>query len=294
MANVAFMVCADGTKQLVKAVDVAPDDRDNPFFCAGITDIGELCEAPVKLADTIDPEDTYFYSSDRTKGHKPGCSFCRAREVSTVEKMDRSGETITFGGLYNRLNRDKLPRKPKSMGPEEGSDTDIEEESEPNHENPDDCEKKIVTKRRNPRDFRETFELLTSLKTSDQYADGFVFDFIFDERTAEVYRYLQRIPVGRPFIVTLRKTIPQAYGIQLEPDEWLLKDYWGKNCKEFVFVLKTTPEAKEIISNLCNISPAVQIRVWAVFHPHPTLPGVYVSDLVKSHMILAEITEDSN
>ena len=294
MASKAFVIYPDGTRKLVNAVEYALGDRNNKCICAGITKAGELCEAPVKLADTIDPEDAYFYVVDRVKGHKTGCGYCRARVVSTVEKMDRSGETITFDGLYDQLNRDKLPRKPKSKGPVGGGDTDNEEESEPNHEDPDDHEKKVVTKRRNPRDLRETYELLTSLKTSDKYANGFVFDFIFDERTAETYRYLQRIPVGRSFIVTLRKTVPQAYGIQLEPDEWLLKDYWGKNCKEFLFVLKLTPEAKKIILNLCNISPAVQICVWAKFHPHPTLPGVYVSNLVKPGMIFAEITEDSD
>lgn len=294
MASKAFMLFPDGSRKLVNAVEVSPEDRDNKFLCAGITTTGEVCEALVKPADTANPEDTYFYVCDRKIRHKPGCSYCRERTASIIGKLDRSGEKITFGDLYDRINRDKRPLKPKGKGTESDGFTNPEGENEPIQEDLDPIEKKVQQKKRNPRDCHETIELLRSLKITDRYAGRLVFDLILDDRTVEAYKRLGKIPVGRPFVVTLRKAIPQAYNINLEPDEWLLKDYWGKPYKEFLFILKLTPEAKEVIWNICNISPAVQIRIWAVFYPHPTLPGAYVSEVIKPHMICADVMEDAD
>lgn len=291
MASEAIMILPDGSRKLIRAIELTAEERNNRFLCSGIANNGKLCACRLKPTNATPLQSPYFREYDANAKHQSGCEYCRRRPVTTVEMLDRSGGKTTFGDLYGKLNCDKAPKGKREKGLEE-EPFSFEEEFLPQQDTPDNQPKEILQKKRNPRDFRETYELLTSLSTTNRYAGQLVFDVILDDRTVEAYRRLGKIPTVRPFIATLRKAIPRVYGINLAPDEWLLRDCGANNGKEFLFVLKLNSEAKQLVWNLSEISPAVQIRIWSVFHPHPTLPRTYVSELVKPQMIYARVTGD--
>ena len=301
MATQAIMIGTNGERRLVYAKDLTAENRKNSFFCTGITPQGELCGCPVKPSQPTPLHGSYFYASDSNARHKPGCSNCKKRKTTDVERLDQSGVGITIEALFERLNRETITvSEPEKGDPPMGRDgddvgdhtIDISAEDNGEAENQKDDEKEIRIKPRHPRAFIEYKDLLTRLSEKDTYANRLVYDQILDERTVAGYRRFGVIPTGRPFIITARKTIPREYGIQLTNGQWLLKDFWGRGGNEFLFIVNVNEEAKQLLWNLSNITPAVKIVIWAVFHRCPTRPKTYISERVKPDMILYEVVDD--
>ncbi len=294
MAAQAIMIVPSGERVLVYAKDLTDEERKNKFICAGITTKGELCGCQMKSSQPTPLHDPYFYESDSSEGHKPGCSCCRKRSTTDIEILDQSGERITTEKLYERITRKKVTaRPPKKKGGDGGGEPAIHIPGEEDEgENQDDKEKKIRMKSRDPRTFLEYKNLLTNLSVHKKYAGQFVFDQILDQRTVAGYQRLGFIPTGRPFVITARKTFPREHGIHLTNDQWLLKDFWARGDNGFVFILDVSEEAKQLLWNLSNISPAVQIFIWTVFREYQSRPKTYISERVTPETILFEIANE--
>ena len=243
-----------------------------------------------------------FYPETRDQRHKEGCPNAREGKKTIVHKLDQSGENITTQQLFDKMNRDKYIKPKKEAEPETeetpSEEVEIDENAGPKNGFPDvhisidedDYIKEIETKKRHPRTVAEYIELLTILSPQAKYADQLVYDQILDERTIDGHKRFRKIPAERPFIITACKAIPRDYGISLNNNQWLLRDFRDSGSKAFLFILNVDAEAKEKLWNLCDIKPAVRICVWSIFHKHPTLPRTFVSDLVKAHMITAVVT----
>ena len=301
MATQAIMIGTNGERRLVYAKDLPAEARKHRFICAGITPQGDLCGCPVKPSQPTPLRGPYFYESDSNARHRLGCSNCKKRKTTDVERLDQSGVGITIEDLFERLNRETItiskPEKEDPLRGEEGDDVgdntiDISAEDNGDAENQKDDEKEIWIKPRHPRTFIEYKDLLTRLSEKDIYASRLVYDQILDERTVAGYRRLGFIPTGRPFVITARKTHPREYGIQLANDQWLLKDFWGRGGNEFLFILNVSEEAKQLLWNLSNISSTVKIVIWGVFCKCAIRHKTYMSDLLKPDMIMYEIVND--
>ena len=287
MATQVIMICPNGEKQLVSVASLTDDDRKNKFLCAGITPEGELCGCPVIVTNKTNRRNAY--AREHNVAHKEGCSACRRRSAIDVEKLDKLGKKTSVKGLYDKLNQEKAPRAKKGKATEEEGFFETEEYQYTHGEKDSFDNRGIRHTLRNPRDFQEVYELIASLPSDSPYADRLVFDLMLDERTVDAYRRLGSVPTQWPFIVVTRKAIPRQRGFFLKNDQWLLVDFWGKEHNAFFFILTVTPEAKQKLWNLCEISPAVKIIVWAEFRKDPTRPRTYISSLVKPEMIFAEV-----
>lgn len=288
MADTAIMIDKEGIRTTVRAVCLKPEDYENNFVCAGISEEGAACEIPMSIISETERRKRHFGARCRT--HINGCPFDEKRKKITVEMLDRSGKGKTTEDIFNRLNKDKQkkPRPPKGGShPPEGEiepDTPEEEYEEE--------EREIRSKERPPQTVQELVMILQSLDTKDHYAGSLVFDQILDARTIKAYRGYS-LPTGKPFVITARKTSPYSYF--LDNNQWALVDYWSKgpNAYEpFVFILTVTPGAKQKLYNLCQHDPAVKIQVYVKLKKHPTLPNTYISELVKAHMICASFDVD--
>lgn len=300
MAKEAIMIHDDGSSELVYAKDLTDADQNNKFICPGILDGGCLCGIDMALSNETDLVGRYFYARARNQIHGKGCPCARNREKSIVERLDQRGEGTTTQQLYDRFNRDERPKIKKPDNPPLYKDPDDLEDvytpdnptAESQNEYDRNTDKQIEIKQRGPRNPKEYIELISNLPTNAQYADRLVYDQILDERTIQGYRRFGTIPTERPLVVNTKKALPRDYDISLNSNQWLLQDYWGKGRNAFLLILNLDPEAKQKLWNLCDCKPAVRISILGIFRKHPTRPRTFVSDLVKSNMIVAAITND--
>ena len=290
MADTAIMIDKEGIRTTVRAVCLKPEDYENDFVCAGISEEGSACEIPMSIISETERRKRHFGARCRT--HINGCPFDEKRRKITVEMLDRSGKGKTTEDIFSRLNKDK----PKKSRPPKGGSHPPEGEIEPDttEEEYEEEEREIRSKERPPQTVQELVMILQSLDTKDYYADKLVFDQILDERTVAAYRRIP-IPEGTPFVITVRKTLPYPYVQNLENNQWVLIDYWTKSINSYaplVFILTVTAAAKKKLYNLCQHDPAVKIQVYVKLKKHPTLPNTYISELVKAHMICASFDVD--
>lgn len=289
MGSDAIMIDKNGKRTPVTGGCLRTEDYDNDFICAGITEEGILCGVPVSVVRAAERRKEHFRAYSEAHPHIKGCPFCEKRKKITIEMLDRSGKGKTTQDVFARLNKEKMKRRKSPKG----GKIDPEEPSEINTEDEDytENEREIRTKERLPQTLSEHVMLLQSLDTKDVYADSLVFDQILDERTIDAYRRMP-IPVGKPFVITARKTLPYKYMKNLENNQWVLIDYWAKDTySPLVFVLTVTPGAKQKLYNLCQLDPAAKIHVYAIFKKHPTLPFTYLSELVRAQMICASFDD---
>ena len=302
MARDAIWIDETGNAKLVYAKELTDADIGKRYLCSGTADDGCLCGIRMSLSRESELACRRFYPETRDQRHKEGCPNAREGKKTIVHKLDQSGENITTQQLFDKMNRDKYIKPKKEAEPETeetpSEEVEIDESAGPKNGFPDvhisidedDYIKEIETKKRHPRTVAEYIELLTILPPQVKYADRLVYDQILDERTIDGYKRFGRIPTERPFVINASKAVPRDYGIGLNNNQWLLRDFrdWGSNA--FLFVLNLDAKAKEKLRNLCEIKPAVKIGVWAIFHAHPTRPMTFESELIKEHMITAVVT----
>lgn len=287
MGSVAFRIGPDGKKIFCMAGHLQQEDCTSELYCGGWSDDEmKICGAPVGVVEKSERMNEHFRRSRGARPHIKGCPFDEKRKMITVEMLDRGGRGKTTEDIFNRITKDKKKREKPPKGGSHPPEGGIE--PYPPVEECEEDEREIRTKKRHPQTVQELVMVLKSLNTTDYYADKRVFDQILDERTIAAYRGYS-LPIGKPFIITTRKTSPYSYF--LENNQWALVDYWSKspNAKEpFVFIFTVTPGAKKKLYNLCQMDPAVKILVYAKFKRHPTLKNAYISELVKAQMITVD------